>query len=40
MEYSIEQGSKFVKAARNSIELYLTTYNFDRKIIEKTIKNL
>ncbi len=37
MEYSIEQGSKLVKAARNSIELYLTTYNFDRKILEKTI---
>ncbi len=37
MEYSIEQGSKLVAAARNSIELYLTINNFDRKMIERTI---
>ena len=37
MEYSIEQGSKLVKTARNSIELYLTIHNFDRKMLERTI---
>ena len=38
MPYTLEEGSKLVKAARNAIELYLTINNFDRKIVEETIK--
>ncbi len=38
MSYTHEQGSKLVKASRHAIELYLTVQNFDRKIVENTIK--
>ncbi len=38
MQFTIDQGSKIVKAARHAIELYLTVPNFDRKVVENTIK--
>ncbi|MEM0142601.1 MAG: TIGR00296 family protein [Candidatus Parvarchaeum sp.] len=38
MQYTNAEGSKLVKTARYAIELYLTVQNFDRKIVENTIK--
>jgi len=35
--YTLEEGKKLVKAARNSIELFLSTPNFKYSIIENTL---
>jgi uncharacterized protein (TIGR00296 family) len=35
--YSVEQGAKLVKAARNAIELYITTREFKNDIVERTL---
>ncbi len=36
--YTLKDGERFVKAARNAIELYIKSPRFDRGIIEKTLE--
>ena len=36
--YSAEEGNELVRAARNSIELYLNTRYFDKKIVKKSLE--
>ncbi|MGC8662200.1 MAG: TIGR00296 family protein [Candidatus Micrarchaeia archaeon] len=35
--YTLKDGEKFVKAARNAIELYIKSPHFDKHIVEKTL---
>ena len=37
--YSVEEGERLVRAARHSIELYLTTRDFRNEVVEKTLSD-
>ncbi|MDE1845731.1 MAG: TIGR00296 family protein [Candidatus Micrarchaeota archaeon] len=40
MAYSLEEGSTLVKAARHSVELFLTSVKFKKSIVEKRAAHL
>ena len=36
--YTMEEGAELVRAARNAIDLYLTSANFDRRVVKESIR--